>query len=100
MEKEKEGETERRLKIAVKLLLSSFLLTNFLEITCRFPASYLRSPLIENDLDVEDFAKLLENKKKKEKMNRLNKGCKSCAASRHGVSALFNHDELAPSQLC
>lgn len=29
MEKQKEGETERRLKIAVKLLLSSFLFISF-----------------------------------------------------------------------
>lgn len=53
-----------------------------------FPTTYLGSPLIENDLDIEDFAKLLKGKKRG-KMKRLNKhashvlhlatGCQHCS---------------------
>lgn len=63
------------------------------------PTSYLGSPLVENDLDVEDFAKLLK-RKEEEEHEEAEQACKSCAASCHGVSALFNHDELARSQPC
>lgn len=83
----REGESERRLEIAVRLL-SSFMFTNVRHFL-PFPASYLGSPLIENDLDVEDFAKLLK-RKKREKMKRLNElvshvlhlatGCQYCSA--------------------
>lgn len=60
------------------------------------PTSYLGSPLIENDLHIEDFAKLLQRKKRR-KMKRLNK---SCTAYCHRVSALFNHDHQALGQIC
>lgn len=63
--------------------------------------TYLGSPFIENDLDIEDFAKLLKREKKnRSHMKRLIRACKSCTASCHRVSALFNHDELDLNQLC
>lgn len=83
--------------MAIMLLLISFLLTNSGNFML-FP-TYLGSPFIENDLDIKDFAKLLKRKKWEED-EEADKACKSCTASCHRVSALFNHDELDLSQLC
>lgn len=58
---------------------------------------YLGPPLVENDLHVEDFSKLLKEQKEKKKM--AERARKTCHASCHRVSALSNHHHLAPSQL-
>lgn len=106
MEEEKEGESERRLKVAVKHWLSSFLLTNLRNDTFRLPTL---DPL---SLKMISTSRILPNCwKKKKKVKRLNvshvlhlaTGCQHCSTmtSWHCArsSSLFFHNIFLASAL-
>lgn len=64
---------------------------------CSSCSAYLGPSLVENDLDIENFAILLRQKKRDEKMSKMEG---SSTASDHKVSSLFKHgEELAVSQM-